>query len=464
MTIESIEKTAFKLISTWLDYRCRYEHQGGIQLTVRRDGEVVHSSAHGLADVSAGEKYTPRHLGRFASHTKMFTACMVLQLQQSGDLSLTDRLIDHLPQFRHHKSKRFKQITIEHLLANQSGIIRDVPDSRFWEQLIRYPNWDEIEQALLNSPVYVKPGSGQLKYSNTGYVVLGKVLEAITNKPYAILQKEMVLDKLPRGLQFYADYPQEASAHNKMAKGYSRALFDGGRCAFAPVSVSACISAYGICSNTLSMSGFVHHYLNTDLFLGASIRRKLKSAGVKAEGASDRYYSLGLQWRQCKSSMYIGHGGGFNGFMSLTQAIKGSPYVVSIISNATDAALVGIMSGVEQAMDQIAKLFPEAERPYLTVSPAMLSDWGGHIAVVGRKRAICFWLGGSDLVGGATTLTRGKDGLFYRDKADSFSSSHEPVRFHLKRGKLWATQFAGSYSYCEQAYHQLPTAGRFLSR
>lgn len=464
MTIESIEKTAFKLISTWLDYRCHYEHQVGIQLTVRRDGEVVHSSAHGLADVAAGEKYTPRHLGRFASHTKMFTACMVLQLQQSGDLSLTDRLIDHLPQFRHHKSKRFKQITIEHLLANQSGIISDMPDSRFWEQLMNFSAWEEIERAVLAGAVYVKPDSGEIKYSNIGYAVLGKVLEKVTGKPYAILQKEMVLDKLPRGLKFYADYPQEASAHNKMAKGYSRALFDGGRREFAPALTNGFISTAGLCANTLSMSGFLYHYFNTDVFLKASLRKKMLASAVTARGSHRLFYGWGFEKWKIGKSVYNGHSGGFNGFMSLTQVIKGSPYVVSIISNATDAALVGVMSGVEQAMDQIAKLFPEAERPYLTVSPAMLSDWGGHIAVVGRKRAICFWLGGSDLVGGATMLTRGKDGLFYRDKVDSFSSSHEPVRFHLKRGKLWATQFAGSYSYCEQAYHQLPTAGRFLSR
>lgn len=462
MTVDFIERSAIELMATWLDYRCHYEHQVGIQLTIRRDGEVVHSSAHGLADVATGEKYTPRHLGRFASHTKMLTACMALQLQQSGDLSLSDKVVEHLPQFKRHKNKRFGQITIEHLLANQSGILRDMADSRFWEQLADYPEWGEIERTLVDSPVYIKPGSGEVKYSNTGYAVLGKLLEVITGKPYAELQKKLVLNKLPRGLSFYADYPEGANAQRRMATGYSSVLFNGQRKAFVPVSVGGFIPVYGICTNSLGMSSFVHHYLNTDLFLPLKVRKRLARSLVKAEGDDNRLYGWGIQGHQHNSKLYIGHGGGFNGFTTATRAIEGTTYVVSVASNVTATVLVGVINSFNQAMSELREIFSRAEQPHLIVSPVMLSDWGGHIAVIGRKRAMCFWLGGSNLVSGATTLTRGKGGLFYRDKVDSFSSSHEPVRFHFKRGKLWATQFAGSYSYCEQAYLKLPEAGRFI--
>src|SRR5882672_10449176 len=84
-------KAALDYMPRWLDYQMRDSEQPGCVIAVSHQGRIVLEEALGHADLSTGEKLTPRHRQRVASHSKSFTAAAVMKLVEEGKLRLDDR-------------------------------------------------------------------------------------------------------------------------------------------------------------------------------------------------------------------------------------------------------------------------------------------------------------------------------------------------------------------------------------
>lgn len=156
-----------------------------------------------------------------ASISKIFTACGIMKLGEQGSLTLDDRLCEYL----HFEGDPFsRDITLYHLLTHSSGIADDADEEageNYEDIFIDKPNYrfrkasDLIENFIWKPPVF-EPGKG-CRYNNSGYVLLGIVIEKITGMEY----KEWITDNLllPWGLTSTC-FPAMDGINNNTAEGY----------------------------------------------------------------------------------------------------------------------------------------------------------------------------------------------------------------------------------------------------
>ena len=189
----------------------RSENFSGVVL-VARNGEVLLSKGYGLADQVAGIPNDSQTRFRIGSLTKQFTAMVVLQLQEQGLLSIVDPIcnyIDDCPQ-------SWSMITIEQLLTHTAGL----PDFTYFPEYESTKNVASSPDATMDRfrdlPLEFEPGTAW-NYSNSGYIVLGSIIEKVTSKPYAEVVQEYIFE--PLGM---VDSGYDNGASN-LAVGYKNA-------------------------------------------------------------------------------------------------------------------------------------------------------------------------------------------------------------------------------------------------
>ena len=177
---------------SWLAFQQRYRRVPGVQAAVLVAGEVVLSTAYGVADVATSTQLTTDHLFHVASHSKTFTATVVHQLVAAGRLRLDDSVGQWLPDLA---GTPVAGVTVRALLAHGGGVVRDGHDGDFWALYRAFPDADTV-LAVARDEGAVLPTNERFKYSNVGYSLLGLVIEAVTGRPYADVVREQVIDRL----------------------------------------------------------------------------------------------------------------------------------------------------------------------------------------------------------------------------------------------------------------------------
>jgi len=158
---------------------------------VARRGEILLRHGYGLANRTSRNTATTKF--RIASLTKQFTAVLILRLQEQGKLSIDDRICSYLE----FCAPQWAPITIRQLLAHSSGIPDYTEFLDFDRRQATPTTREELIARFRNEPLTSTPGS-VYKYSNSGYILLGQILEYITGMPYAdIIKNELCI---PLGL------------------------------------------------------------------------------------------------------------------------------------------------------------------------------------------------------------------------------------------------------------------------
>lgn len=153
-------------------------------------GDGAWQAARGLADRDAGEALTPAHAFRIASNTKTYTAAAVLRLAEQGKLGLDDPIAMHLPEAFVATLEKGgydpRAITVRHLLTHTSGLREHVsedfvrrsagPDAHPWT----VP--EQLDLAMAAGAPLAPPGA-EFHYSDTGYVLLGSIIEKHAGQP-----------------------------------------------------------------------------------------------------------------------------------------------------------------------------------------------------------------------------------------------------------------------------------------
>ncbi len=156
---------------------------------VAQKGRVIYRAGHGLANREWHQPNSPETVFRLGSLTKSFTAVAVMQLVQSGKLNLDDPIQKHLPQF---PAAYGKQVTIRQLLTHQSGISNYTRLPGWFEGRYKQPIADaDFLKAITELPLEFEPGQGR-RYSNAGYFILGKIIEAASGMSYADFVKKHI--------------------------------------------------------------------------------------------------------------------------------------------------------------------------------------------------------------------------------------------------------------------------------
>lgn len=213
----------------------------GAALAIAHEGKVVYARGFGMADTEAGTPVQPDSVFRIGSISKAITGIAVMRLLQDGKLGLDDKVLDYFPvKLLPAKGKpfdeRWRQITIAQCLDHTGGWDRDKSfdpmlggDLRIAEGLgVPLPiNPQLIMLYQLSQQLDFDPGA-RYAYSNFGYSILGRVIEAVTGRPYEDHIKEVIFkplgldsmqiggtllnERLPNEVRYYAIDDQKATA------------------------------------------------------------------------------------------------------------------------------------------------------------------------------------------------------------------------------------------------------------
>jgi CubicO group peptidase (beta-lactamase class C family) len=162
-------------------------------LTIAKDGNVLYTRAIGYGQINGAEKkpLTAANRFRIASITKMFTAAMILLLVEEGKLKLTDTLDKFFPQI-----PNARKITIVQILSHRSGIPNVRRDQNSQGNVNTTPiTKDEMLALIVKATPDFEPDSKQ-SYSNSGYFLLGLIIEKLTGKSYEEALKERITSKI----------------------------------------------------------------------------------------------------------------------------------------------------------------------------------------------------------------------------------------------------------------------------
>jgi D-alanyl-D-alanine carboxypeptidase len=162
-------------------------------LAIVKDGKVLYSRAIGYSQISDTEKkpLTLENRFRIGSITKSFTATLILQLVDEGKLKLSDKLDKFLPQV-----PNANKITILQILSHRSGIPNINRDQNEQGNVKTLPMTKEEHLALIVKATPDFEPDTKVLYSNSGYFILGLIIEKVTGKPYEKILREKIVDKI----------------------------------------------------------------------------------------------------------------------------------------------------------------------------------------------------------------------------------------------------------------------------
>jgi len=174
------------------EYLTRYSNLNTFNGTVlvARDGDVIINKGYGKADfeLDVDNKSDSRY--RIGSLTKQFTAAAILQLKENGLLRLDDKVNNYVSNFGYGD-----QITIRNLLNHTSGFYDYTTSKEFRENMGKRVKLEEVVDIFRDKELNFEPGK-EFQYSNSNYLLLGYIIENVTEKSYENYLKEEILNPI----------------------------------------------------------------------------------------------------------------------------------------------------------------------------------------------------------------------------------------------------------------------------
>jgi CubicO group peptidase (beta-lactamase class C family) len=307
---------------------------------VAEEGKVIFKKGYGLANMEWNIPNKPDTKFRLGSITKQFTSMLILQLVKDGKIDLDGKLSDYLPYYRNDTGDL---VTVHHLLTHTSGIPSYTGLPRFFEDLSRDPYpVDEFIKTYCSGDLEFEPGSKYV-YNNSGYFLLGAIIEAVTGQRYEDVLKVKILDPVGMKNTGYDHHdtliPNRAAGYEKRAGDYVNAPYLDMSLPYAAGSLYSTVEDLYLWDQTL--------YL--DKLLSNELKELMFKPHVSAGGM---YYAYG--WMVGEKSFpkskdkvkRIAHGGGINGFNTLIDRLVDERHLVVLFNNTGGTALGAMSDGI----------------------------------------------------------------------------------------------------------------------
>ncbi len=333
----------------------------GVSLSVMHDGTLIYSKGFGVANVESGAAMTPVMGSRVASITKQFTAAAVLQLAELGKLNLDDPLARFLPEF-----PRATDITLRQMMSHTAGL-SDYINGQSHDILVAAQTRDYTADELLpiiksRTPLYrFQPGTSWL-YSNSGFALLGIVVEKVSGQTFADYcdqhlfkpagLRNTVIDKTCTTVNVCAGYTPNYRAPN----GYDLNM---------PVSPSFIGGAGAIRSTTEDLCLWHSALLNGKVLKPHSVMAmttptllKNGTPAYEHRGPEAMEYGLGMGIGTLPEDdlKVISHGGRVNGFTGHLRSVPQARLTVAILYNSDGGGAPGFSAAQKSLRTEATKL------------------------------------------------------------------------------------------------------------
>lgn len=340
-------------LDTFVSAVVKAQHAIGVTVGVMQNGKLVFAKGYGLANTKTQAPVTAETLFAVGSVTKQFTCSVALQLEQEHKLSFNDRVSKYAPGLT-----RANDVTIGDLGNHVSGY-RDYYPLDFVDRPMAKPmSSADIVKTFASRPLDFEPGS-RYSYSNTGYLLLGQIIEKAGGEPMAKALERRFFK--PFGLQHTRYEPKRGE--RGLAEGYTPL-------GLGPVEPSISEgegwigAAGGIWSTPTDLLTWDLALIEGKVLSPASWKT-MTLPRTLADGRTSGY-GCGQALRDRGPVLVLSHNGGVSGFNSMNTFIPATKSGVAVIANADWSG--GVLNAIGDAV--MNKLMPSADAPAIAGRPA----------------------------------------------------------------------------------------------
>ena len=331
---------------------------------VANNGEVILKKGYGLANMEWGIPNSPNTKHRVGSITKQFTSMLIMQLVEEGKLELDKPVTTYLKDY---PGKTGDQVTIHHLLTHTSGVPNMTSFPGFFENMSRDPySVKELTQVFADSSLVFNPGE-KFAYSNSGYVLLGAIIEEVTGKSYEEVLHERILDPLNMKDTGY-DHFEEIIKNRSTGYEQKGSKFTNSK--YLDMSIPY---AAGSLYSTVEDLYKWHKALLENKLISEESKEIMFTAHKKMGPQAAAYgWFVGHQkFGQEKDSVFTTvHSGGINGYSALITRIPNDDALIVLLNNTGGKPLNDITESIGRIL-----YGEEYEMPKRSVAVAMMEKY-----------------------------------------------------------------------------------------
>ena len=322
-----------------LELAHKYRQFNGSAL-VAENGKVIYKAGLGMANMEWSIPNAPDTKFRLGSITKQFTAMLALQLVEQGKLKLDGKLSDYLPDYRKDIGEK---VTVHHLLTHTSGIPSYTGLPGFFANVSRNPyKVADFVKQYTSGNLEFEPGT-KYSYNNSGYFLLGAIIERLTGKTYEQALKEMIFDKVGMKNTGYDNHdtilPKRATGYTQTPTGYTNS-------AYLDMSIPY---AAGSLYSTVEDLYLWDQALYTDKLLTPQSKELMYKPFLQN-------YAYG--WIVTNASFklndqpipVITHGGGINGFNTVIVRFPREKHLIVLLNNFGTGGLNGLSERIAKIL------------------------------------------------------------------------------------------------------------------
>lgn len=322
-TNSAISDSASVQIDQWM---AQYDDGPGGAVMVIQSGEVVHQKGYGLADVDQESPITPQTLFHLGSVGKQLTAMGVLMLVDQGQVDLDDPISAYIPEL----DWMDEGVTVRRLLHHTAGVMGyDDSDDIYNALLAASPNPGNEDVVTALSPfqaMQFDPGE-EFHYSNTGYDLLGLLIERISGQTYAQFMETAIF--APLGMTNTFALPNKRRFGPSVAQSYAS---DG---PYEP-DVLDNVNGSGSIYSTLGDLYLYDQALDSETLLSSDWLAEMVTSGTLNNG-QETHYGFGVEVDTYGDYDYVGHQGSWLGFDSYYLRFPEASLSIVVLLNLDDA-------------------------------------------------------------------------------------------------------------------------------
>lgn len=334
-----------KSLNIFLKSVCQKHNLPGISVCFRDGNNIEFKGVYGNRSNTSNDHLDIDDLFRAGSTTKTLIATIIMQLKEEGFLSLNDPVSSILRD----ETNIEPSITISQLLNHRSGLedyLWVLEESgqpiirKFDGALKHYPPKYLVNEGIQAKKRYIKPGEG-FYYSNTNYILLGLIIEKITNQLLAEVVKQRIIKEL-RLEQTYL--PNSFSIHQPHANGHSKYNNNLQRPEeivreYDDLNVSLAWAAGALISTPGDLNKFMYGLINKQLISKESLEEMMAFIETGDRGQS---YGLGLYEFKEHQKIAVGHPGGISGYETIMLYYPNDSIYLTVMINQMPAGSIKI--------------------------------------------------------------------------------------------------------------------------
>jgi CubicO group peptidase (beta-lactamase class C family) len=306
----------------------------GLTVGVARGGRTLHLAGYGFGDLENRVPTTAETVYHVGSITKQFTAAAILQLVEEGRVDLDAPVGDYLEDL----PERTRAITVRALLDHTGGVRNFTTMEPWWRTVAMDLTPRELAGIFLGEPLDFEPGTA-FSYSNSGYILLGLLIERVSGRPYGGYLNEQLFQPLGLTRTSFCDQrsltPDRARGYERAGEGFVNAQY---------ISMTQAYAAGGLCSSAPDLLRWIRLLAG-----GGVIRRGSFAAMIEPARLADgrqMEYGLGLATAFTDGHRRIAHVGGMRGFSSFVALYPDDDLGIVVLTNTENAAAAAIVDRI----------------------------------------------------------------------------------------------------------------------